>query len=256
MRLISWNTNGRVARIEEQIEAVKKQRCDLVALQEITAKTAPIWVEALQGMGLTHTASSFQTTARRPKTTGRRKYGELIASRWPLRRMPGSAFHVPWPERVLSVSFDSPHGNIQLHTTHIPPGVTNGWIKIEMLEGIYERLARHTTTHRILCGDFNTPQEEMRTGRVITWDQEGTRWDLGERNVLVGLARYDLIDVYRDLNGYRVQDFSWYAPHGIGRRFDHVFACDRCWRRSLRLPSRTPRRWAERSLGHPGRLPH
>jgi exonuclease III len=125
-----------------------------------------------------------------------------------------------------------------MHTSHIPPGVTNGWIKIQMLEGVYSALAHPSTTLRILCGDFNTPQLELPTGEVITWGQRinskgvavmrknirggaGCRWDQGERQVLLRLATSDLHDVYRRRHGYATQAYSWYphrkAPHRQAR---------------------------------------
>jgi exonuclease III len=158
-------------------------------------------------------------------------------------------FDVPWPERILSVNLETPWGLLEMHTTHIPPDVTNDWIKIEMLEGLYARLAHPSAIPRVLCGDFNTPQLERSTGEVVTWGQrlnskglamirqhlrrgESARWDQGERQVLLGLAAYDLHDVYRRLHGYTMQAYSWYPyrkdPHRqaqmMGRRFDHGFA--------------------------------
>ena len=61
---------------------------------------------------------------------------------------------------------------------------------------------------------------------------EGLCWDQGERQVLQGLASYDLHDVYRRLHGYGTQAYRWYPqrkdPHRqaqmMGRRFDHGFA--------------------------------
>jgi exonuclease III len=56
---------------------------------------------------------------------------------------------------------------------------------------------------------------------------DGARWDKGERNILTGLAEYDLPDVYRALNGYEVEDQSWLLRNRgreFPRRFDHVFA--------------------------------
>jgi exonuclease III len=172
--------------------------------------------------------------------TGPRKYGQLVASQWPLRSLPPSDFAVPWAERVLSVVIDSPCGSVELHTTGIPPGSSNGWIKIEQLEGIYRRLARPCGSHGILCGDFNAPQAEGPDGTVVTWAQKmfpdgrvvlvprrADRWDRGERNVLTGLAGYDLGDVYRRLHGCSVREYSWYwrgKGRSVGRRFDHVFA--------------------------------
>ena len=224
MRLVSWNVNGRVGRIDEQIAALKKQWCDAIALQEVTQTTAPLLRAGLQGIGLQYVVDSFQRSRNRAALVGPRRYGELIACRWPLRLLSPERFDVPWPERILSVVVQSPSGNIYLHTTHIPPGSTNGWKKIEMLEGIYKRLAHKSRVPRILCGDFNTPQEETSDGKVITWGKGRTRWGSGERNILEGLAEFDLIDVYRFRHGYKVQEYSWYARPYIGRRYDHVFA--------------------------------
>ena len=177
------------------------------------------------------------------------QYGEMLASRWPLSPFPPAAFPVPWPERVLSALLESPWGTIEVHTTGMPPGVSNGWLKVEMLEGIYTRLACPTPRARILCGDLNTPQAESADGCITTWGQvitphervriwtskrdafgrvdTGDRWDAAERNVLTGLAQFDLPDVFRILHGYGVVEYSWYwqgKGRCIGRRFDHVFA--------------------------------
>ncbi len=55
----------------------------------------------------------------------------------------------------------------------------------------------------------------------------GGEWDTGERQVLTGLADFDLADVYRLLHGYAPVETSWVlkqAGREVGRRFDHVFA--------------------------------
>jgi exonuclease III len=131
---------------------------------------------------------------------------------------------------------------LEVHTTHVPPGASHDWLKICTLEGIFHRLARACPFPRVLCGDFNTPQDELPTGEVITWGQRKMtdglyaiprgkeRWDRGERDVLVGLGGFDLPDVYRLLHGYGASEFSWFwkaKEREIGRRFDHVFASRR-----------------------------
>ena len=146
---------------------------------------------------------------------------------------------MPWPERLLSAAIQSPFGQVELHAAYIPPGSSHGWLKVETLEGIFKRLSRPSRRPRILCGDFNTPQAECEDGRVITWGEcmkngtirldkkRGERWDHAERNILVGLADYDLYDVFRELHGYAFQDFSWFITRNqktIARRFDHIFA--------------------------------
>ena len=253
MRLISWNVAGRVKRLSEQVKALAQREPDLVALQEVTAKTRLLLREEVQRLGLTHVADSFTLARDRFSLTGPRRYGQLIASRWPLYPLPLEDFKVPWQERVLSVVIDSRWGPVEMHTTGVPPGCTNDWIKIQQLEGIYERLGRRCSAHRILCGDFNTPQAEFEDGSVMTWAQEerpdGTitlvgrraeRWDRGERNVLTGLTAHDLTDVFRLLHGYRVKNSAGTGRQGSRHR-PSLRPCLRFWitcNNSMQLPTR------------------
>lgn len=84
------------------------------------------------------------------------------------------------------------------------------------------------------------PQDEFGDGRILTWRQTvlksgkikvtRERWDKGERCVIEGLAKYDLKDVYRLLNGYEIREYSWYTNNKgnfRGRRFDHIFASEK-----------------------------
>lgn len=149
---------------------------------------------------------------------------------------------MPWTERLLSVKAHAPTADLELHTAYIPPGSSNGWIKIETFQALYRRLGRSCEIPRILCGDFNTPQEERIDGTVVTWGEKIRKngqvfprirggkkgeWDKAERSILLGLAEYDLTDVYRQMHGYKRQEFSWFPRRkkgGVPRRFDHVFA--------------------------------
>lgn len=244
LRLISWNVAHRDA-CHHQVKALTSREPDIVALQEITAKTAPVLGERLREAGLRFWKDSFQLAPNHAVLTGPRRYGELIASRWPVATLPPREFGIPWPERVLSVVIETPlWGDIEFHNTYVPQGAGNGWIKVRTLEGIYRRLARNTRRPRVLCGDFNAPQEERLNGEIVTWGQDitsdgrvvlwkswrggrGKRWDRAERNILDGLRDFDLRDIYRLLNGYRAEDFSWYdvkKARKKGRRFDHIFA--------------------------------
>lgn len=242
MRLISWNLAGRKARVSDQVTFLAARKPAVVALQEVTAASMPTLRDTLQESGLDNVISSFDLAPDMSLLNGPRRYGQLIASPFPLIALAPDLFDIPWPERVLSVLVDYAGCSIELHTTHIPPGVTNKWIKIETFEGIYRRLAFETATPRILCGDFNSPQLELPDGRVVAFGQrltnEGTvvsqrhrrhpqgRWAQGELSIIQGLAEYGMPDVYRALHGYKRQDFSWYhyAHRQNGRRFDHVFA--------------------------------
>jgi exonuclease III len=247
-RLLSWNVAGRARRLKDQVEAILEVGPDIVALQEVISRTAPIFCSAFLNSGYDFVVDSFGLSADLEVLKGPRRYGQLIASRYPLTPLTPAHFNVPWPERVLSAIVHLPGRKIELHNVHIPPGSSNGWTKIEMFEGIYQRLACELHLPRILCGDFNSPQAEYHDKTVVTWGQsirkDGSvkivrgydRWDRGERNVLVGLIEYDLVDVFRSLSGFDVVEKSWFMMRkGVefSRRFDHVFAsrllrCSKC----------------------------
>src|SRR5262245_7158519 len=140
MRLISWNVHGRVAGLSAQSHALHQRSPDLVALQEVVPTTVARWRAHLAHGGLPYSVESFALQSAPPQIIRRRQYGEVLASRWPLSPLPPTAFPVPWPERILSALLESPWGTIEVHTTGIPPGVSNGWLKVDMLEGIYARL--------------------------------------------------------------------------------------------------------------------
>jgi exonuclease III len=244
MRLLSWNLNARRSRIAEQVAVLAERAPDVVALQEVTPSMAAPLSAHLRDAGLAHVVDSFSLAPADFVPSGPRRYGLLTASRYPLTpELPGR-FPVPWPERVLTTTAVIGGEAVELHVTHVPPGSSNGWVKIEHLEGLHRGLARPSVVPRILCGDFNTPQAELPSGEIVTWGQRrrrsgdwvvtrtmrgglGTAWDAAERRVVGGLAEWDLVDVYRHLHGYGRDEASWILRRGasaVGRRFDHVFA--------------------------------
>ena len=239
MRLLTWNLNAR-RRIERQAAAIADRQPDIIALQELTPNSIGAWRLALADAGARHLMDSF-SHAPLWRAVGPRRYGLLIASRFPLvYRISDQKF--PWPERVLSVEVTTATGALNVHTTHIPPGSSNGWLKVEMLEAVSAVVAEAAGRPNVLCGDFNIPQSEMPDGRIVTWGQDivageprlrgrwrggsGQRWDAAERIVMAGGTSHQLIDAYRQLHGYARQEFSWFVKRGerrIGRRFDHAF---------------------------------
>ena len=97
MRLVTWNVAGRVTRQAEQAAAVAAIEPDLVALQEVTARTLPLWHQALEDAGFASVETALEKRTR--STGGRRLLGVLSAARLELRVLPAPG--VPWPERVL-----------------------------------------------------------------------------------------------------------------------------------------------------------
>jgi endonuclease/exonuclease/phosphatase family metal-dependent hydrolase len=164
MKLISWNVAGSTRRTDRQAQAIQAERPDVLVLQEITRSSAADWKRLLgQGSdGMEHLVDGTDLVREE------RQYTELIASRFPLTRIDQHGFEVKRPERVLSARVEAPVAPVEIHTTHVPPGVSTGWEKIEHLRAIYRRLAENSEIPRILCGDFNTPRAECPDGRVIT----------------------------------------------------------------------------------------
>ncbi len=204
-------------------------------------ETARVLRQELKTIGLQYVEDSLGS-AKTP-----RPYGVLIASKWRLEpaRIPAK---LRMPERFFSRRVSTPVGQIEMSTAYIKPGSSDAELKLNTLEGIYEALARTVEYPRILCGDFNAPQEETSKGEIVTWGQHrdaesreirirkkwrgmtGIRYDKAERDILEGLQKYDLSDVYRRFNGYSDQHFSWFLVRKgrrKGRRFDHIFASAR-----------------------------
>lgn len=226
MRLVSWNVARRVKRRQERIDAIAGMHPDILALQEVTPTNVPLYRRDLPAIGLEHIVDCFELAPEPALLKGPRRCGELIASRRPLTPLDPAGFAVPWPERVLSAVVHDRSGDVELHTTHVPPGASHDWIKIEHFEGLAARLRLHSDRPRILCGDFNSPKSESIDGTVTCWGNGG-RWTQGERSVIVDLRGHDLADVFRTLNGYEAEESSWYwrgRGRRIGRRFDHIFA--------------------------------
>ena len=87
---------GRASRQAEQAAAVAAVGADVVALQEVTARTLPLWRAALAGRRL---AAATDARHGAPRRRRRRPLGVLTAAREPLERLAGRRA-VPWPERV------------------------------------------------------------------------------------------------------------------------------------------------------------
>ena len=122
-RLITWNVARRVEALAAQAAALGGREPDVVALQEVTARTLPLWEAALAAIGLPHVACTLATAEPGRTPAGPRRTGVLLAARTPLDVRPG-LLPVPWPETALAAGV----AGIEVHTVHVP-NAANGWIK-------------------------------------------------------------------------------------------------------------------------------
>jgi exonuclease III len=100
VRLITWNVNRRVSLLPAQAAALATRDPDVVALQEITARSWPLWRAALAGAGLEHAICSLDGADPDRSPAARRRTGVALAAREPLE--PAEPLAVPWPETTIA----------------------------------------------------------------------------------------------------------------------------------------------------------
>ena len=242
--LISWNTAKRLKQIEGQIEFLHDQGADLVALQEVLPSTEAVFRSAFKH---THPfqVSSFELALDSTLLTKKRMFGELLVSKFPIEPQSPDLVRIPWTERLLSAKVTIGIHDFILHTTHIPPGSSNGWIKVEMLNGIFDHLVENKNRiSQILCGDFNTPKLEDKTLGLVTFAQhidksgevktkkvfrggDAKKWDKAERKFFKDLPQHGLSETFRKIHPDDFVAYSWsFIRKGreFRNRFDHIFA--------------------------------
>ena len=217
---------------------------DVVALQEVTARTLPLWRAACATLGLAHVACSLEGAAPAREPAGRRRTGVLLAAREPLDPL-GGLLPVPWPETALAVRV----AGVEVHTVHVP-NAANGEIKPQTLAAVRAGLATRSGP-RVLCGDLNTPRREAPDGTVWSFARDGRgrlrperagAWDAAELGVVPGLRDLGFTDAFR-------------ARQRLGRaRAELDVAADRRPRRRLAARPRLLRRARARRVRLPPRL--
>lgn len=237
MRIVSWNVARRRSRLAEQAIALAGREPDVVALQEVTRSTLPLWRAALETIGITHVRSSLDRADPKRVPAAQRRTGVLLGSCMPLRDAP--ALSGPWPETAIAVvSSSAGIEAVELHCVHVP-NAANGLVKVRTLEAIRDGLASPRRDPRVLCGDLNTPRRELPDGEVISFARDsrgrlrperGSEWDEAELGVVPGLRELGYRDAFRTLHGYAQRSPSWtwrqIAGHDGGWRLDHVFASE------------------------------
>src|SRR6476620_8073373 len=101
MRVITWNVARRSSCLAEQCAALAAREPDVVALQEVTDTTLPLWRAVLERIGLPHVRASLDHADPSRAPARRRRTGVLVASGASLRD-PSATLPVPWSETAVA----------------------------------------------------------------------------------------------------------------------------------------------------------
>jgi exonuclease III len=223
--LLCWNVAGRVARLPEQVELVGGQGADVVCLQEVTARTAPVWRRELADQG-------YRGIEQAPLAGGRSLAVLTAAREEPVAVV--AVDDLPLPERVLAVRLAD---GLEVVNVHSPISTRGALVKVRTHEAVHRHLAGPADHPRLVCGDLNTPRREHADGRIWTFARDqygrlrpdrGERWDEAELALIRGLEAHGFRDGFRALHGWDRRDLSWEWPrHGGGYRLDHLVVSDR-----------------------------
>jgi exonuclease III len=234
LRVITWNVARRSSRLVEQAASLASREIDVVALQEVTGATLPLWRVLLERIGLPHIRASLDSADARRTPASRRRTGVLVASRAALRDS-SVTLPVPWEETAVSAIAHTDIGPVEIHCLHVP-NAANGWVKARTLQALRAGLEVAPKMARVVSGDLNTPRRELESGEVVSFARDsqgrlkperGPEWDKAELGVVPGLGDLGYRDAYRRLHGYGSREPSWtwqrIAGHSGGWRLDHLF---------------------------------
>ena len=139
MRCISWNIGKNYKILEKQLKIIEDTNPEILALQEVTEKTF-LEIEKKIKSKFKFIYFSLNSINKKSLLIGPRKLGVLTASNFKLIPRPDDEFDVPWRERILNLDVFTGKDKFIFYNSYIPPGSSNGWIKIETLEGIFKGL--------------------------------------------------------------------------------------------------------------------
>jgi exonuclease III len=206
MRVVSWNIRaGGGRRAEALARQLREWNPDVVTLSEFRGTPPSREIAAsLARLGLSHQRDTCIVDSQARNAL-------LIASRWPLRRLPANhGLHDD--ERWLRVRVQAP-SRFEVFAVHVPNRVTRR--KYPFLDAVTDIVASWRGPPGILLGDTNS-------GRIGI-DEESAAFSTREDQWISNLDALGWRDAFRARHPRR-REFTWYSPNGNnGFRLDQVF---------------------------------
>jgi len=231
VRIATWNVNGLRAREAQFVEWVRRDRPEVVCLQEIKATPEQL------GETLTMLPEYWSYWHGGPK--GYSGVSLHVRKEWHPARPAFS--HPPFDVECRAVQVELSHpAGLVVASIYVPNGGKDYAAKLQFLEGMkaYAAGAREAATPLVLCGDLNV----TRTDRDV-WVSDRKRGAIGqradERKLFEGILGTGLIDVGRALDPDNDGLFTWWAPWRNKRQNNHGWRIDYVLASEGRVPAAT-----------------
>ena len=169
LRVITWNVARRSSCLVEQAAALASREPDVVALQEVTDTTLPLWRAVLERIGLPHVRASLETADPSRVPASRRRTGVLVGSGGALRDPPAT-LPVPWAETAVAAVAATALGPVEIHCLHVP-NAANGQVKTDTLRAVREGWRRTTGGARGVRRPQH-PRRELESGEVVSFARD------------------------------------------------------------------------------------
>jgi exodeoxyribonuclease-3 len=220
VKVATWNVNGMRAREAQFVEWVRRDRPDVVCLQEIKATAEQL------GETLTLLPEYWNTWHGGPKGYS----GVSLHLRKETFATRPEISHPPFDFESRAVQARLP-GGLRVASLYVPNGGKDYAAKLQFLEGLRAHVqSAHAAGERlILCGDLNVARsdqdvhpKERKLGAI------GQRPD--ERALIEGILSLGMVDVARALHPDTDTMFTWWPPwrsmrqKNQGWRIDYVLA--------------------------------
>jgi exodeoxyribonuclease-3 len=217
MRIATWNVNGVRARQDQLVEWLRRERPDVVCLQELKAESSqiPELCKLEDYWAYWHCLRGYSGVS-------------LQVRRDLIEREPHFR-HPDFDMESRIVAFD--HGEVTFASVYVPNGGKDFPAKLGFLGRLIDwtRLVHEQGRQLILCGDMNIARTE-----IDVHPKERKPQAIGqlpeERELFDQLLGHGLVDVGRTLDPANENLFTWWAPwrnlraRNIGWRLDYVLA--------------------------------
>ena len=230
MKFATWNVNGIRARQAEVRDWIRRERPDIVCLQELKATTDQLPAALCEIPGYWcywHGGKGYSGVALHVSKT--------FAADRPTFSIPAFDYE----SRIVSVDL----GDVTIASVYVPNGGKDFPAKMKFLEAMDTYAGSFHSGGRtlVLMGDMNVARTERdvhakeRKPRAIGQLPE-------ERALIERILSHGLVDVGRQLDPDNDGLFTWWAPwrnlrqRNIGWRLDYVFASEALASRAIECP--------------------